>query len=92
MPIPFTWDFGNGMLTEAPRSPLLFREGGQGGGSSVTHTYATPGAYTVTLTATNGCGVEVVKRAIVVVAEPPQVYEIYLPILLKNALGTRKGE
>jgi hypothetical protein len=69
-PITFTWDFGDGTVVGAPGPPLLFREGGQGGGSIITHTYASSGTYTVTLTATNACSTAVLSRILSVQASP----------------------
>lgn len=52
----YSWDFGDG-TTSAEKNPE--------------HTYATPDAYTVTLTATNDCGSVVVEHLVVVAGEAP---------------------
>ncbi|HOY05706.1 MAG TPA: PKD domain-containing protein [Saprospiraceae bacterium] len=52
----FVWDFGDASATSAEANP--------------NHTYATDGTYTVTLTATNACGSQVVTHT-VTVASPP---------------------
>jgi len=72
VPIEFDWVFGDGTA---------------GYGAVVTHTYATSDTYSVVLTATNGCGVEVVAHDVVVLAPKHYVWRpeyIYLPILLKE--------
>ena len=66
-PIDFAWDFGDG-VTET--------------GDSVTHVFAA-GTYTVTLTATNACSVDIVTYEITVTAEPP-VWEMFLPLVVKQ--------
>jgi PKD repeat protein len=53
-PIEFVWDFGDSIT---------------GTGSVITHSYTIAGAYTVTLTAENACGVDTVQE-LVVVSEP----------------------
>ena len=57
-PTQYVWDFGDGSPTTTVADP--------------THDYsaAGPGVYTVTLTATNGCGVSVATREVVVVDLP----------------------
>jgi PKD repeat protein len=52
-------------------------------GNPVTHVYTIAGEYTVTLTATNGCGVEMVQDMVVVEAPPLPMQEIYLPLVVK---------
>jgi hypothetical protein len=52
-------------------------------GNPITHVYTMAGAYTVTLTATNSCGVEVVQDVVTVVAAPPEEWAVYLPIIHK---------
>jgi len=49
----------------------------------VTHTYATSDTFTVVLTATNDCGMEVVEHDVVVL-QPMVKYYIYLPIVLRE--------
>jgi PKD repeat protein len=54
-PIAYEWDFG---------------DGNGSAGATVTHTYAATGTYTVMMTASNGCGLEVVSEAVTVVLTP----------------------
>jgi hypothetical protein len=65
-PITYTWSFGDGSSFVVD--------------PAVTHTYALPGAYTVTLTATNACGEAVAAHRVVVVAEE---WRVYLPLIVK---------
>ena len=67
-PIAFTWDFGDGsgLVTTA---------------TVAAHTYTATGGYTVTLSAANGCGEEVVIDLLNVASAE---WRIYLPILFKN--------
>ncbi len=51
-PITYEWSFGDGAYDS---------------GITVTHAYAAAGAYTVTVTATNGCGQDVVQHTVTVV-------------------------
>jgi PKD repeat protein len=67
-PIAFDWAFGDGTT---------------GHGEVVTHTYAVSDTYTVVLTATNGCGSQVVEHDVVVL-RPVVTYYIYLPIVLRE--------
>ncbi len=67
-PIAYTWAFG---------------DGGTGSGATVAHTYAFSGTYAVVMTATNGCGHDVMGYDVVVSAEGPATYYIYLPLLFK---------
>ena len=55
-PTTYVWDFGDGSPTEIDNDP--------------SHIYPGPGVYTVTLTATNGCGSSVATREVVVVDLP----------------------
>jgi hypothetical protein len=64
-PISFAWAFGDGST---------------GAGRIATHTFASSGIYTVTLTATNACGVEVVSDGITVAGEA----KVYLPVVLRG--------
>jgi len=50
----------------------------------VQYVYRAAGAYTVTLTATNACGEEVVRGALVV----PPMWRIYLPLLHKSWISS----
>jgi uncharacterized repeat protein (TIGR01451 family) len=65
-PIPCVWDFGDG-FGDVGENPV--------------HTYADEGCYTVTLEATNACGVDVWSDEVCV--EIPFFY-YYLPMLYKN--------
>jgi|GEM_PF-1099375 len=67
-PITYTWSLGDG-------SPSVV-------GAAVTHTYALPGAYTVTLTAANcrGAGRSMAQGRIVVGGR----YQIYLPLVMRG--------
>ena len=64
-PIDYSWDYGDGST---------------GSGNPAVHTYSTPGAYTVTMTAVN-CGQQVVQRTVIVVA----ARRLFLPIVLSRA-------
>jgi len=59
------WDFGDGLTSTLP-APV--------------HTYAAPGAYTVTLTATDPCGADVSTA----VLDVDRAHLIYLPLIVKN--------
>ncbi|MGC9025070.1 MAG: S8 family serine peptidase [Chloroflexia bacterium] len=69
LPITYTWNLGDGTLAQ---------------GQVITHTYATAGPYTVTLTATNPCGTDGRVRRIVVLSPSPVRYRIYLPLVQKG--------
>jgi hypothetical protein len=71
-PIAYDWEFGNGNF---------------GFGNPLTQVYTMAGAYTVTLTATNGCGAEVVQHTVVVEAPPTPTWEVYLPIVTRVHRG-----
>jgi PKD repeat protein len=85
LPITYTWDFGDGTRS----SPLPLREGGWGG-RSVSHTYALPGHYTATLTATNcfpgqaGAATATVQHTLQVLAPPVEYYAVYLPLVVRE--------
>lgn len=63
-PITYTWNLGNGTLAT---------------GEVISHSYALPGTYTVTLTATNPCGEAVVTDTIIVAP----ACKLYLPVVWK---------
>lgn len=65
----FTWDFGDGTT---------------GSGQTVSHTYAQPGNYTITVTAANAVSTASTTLAVTVAAEETNP-TIYLPIILKPA-------
>jgi PKD repeat protein len=57
---------GSAAGTEPITYDWTFGDGGTASGQSVTHTYATAGAYTVTMTASNACGQQAVQQSITV--------------------------
>ena len=63
-PITFSWDLGDGTVAA---------------GAMVSHTYAVPGIYTVTLTATNECGEDTAVQAVQI-----GPWTLYLPLIFKN--------
>ena len=65
---PFTWSW-------------TFGDGATGTGENLTHAYAAPGTYTVTLTVDNACGQAIVSHALTVAA--PYRY-VYLPVVFKG--------
>ena len=69
-PFLFQWDFG---------------DGGSGTGSSVVHTFAAAGDYTVTMTATNACGSDAVNNLVTVLPAPCE------PVQILNVLTTTAG-
>jgi chitodextrinase len=69
-PISYTWSLEAGELEV---------------GKSITHVFTMTGEYTVTLTATNECGVEVAQHTVVVEVAPEPTWEIYLPIVSKSS-------
>ena len=75
-PIAYEWEFESGDFEL---------------GNPIFYVFTTAGEYSVTLTATNGCGMEVVQQLLTVVPALPQAYEIYLPIVWKDVLGTTTG-
>jgi PKD repeat protein len=70
-PLAYGWDFG---------------DGGTGSGMNVTYTFVNTGTFTVTLTVTNACGMDEMAYAITVVAPPVEMFEIYLPIIVRPAI------
>ncbi len=68
-PIVYTWDFDGVIKT----------------GALVTHSFASSDAYTVIMTASNDCGLQVVTHAVTVEPAQPTHKYIYLPIILKNS-------
>jgi PKD repeat protein len=67
--VSLTWDFGDGQT---------------GSGGSPSHTYAAPGTYTVTLTATDDDGGQSSDTLTVTIsAEPAAQTKIYLPLVIK---------
>jgi PKD repeat protein len=65
----FAWDFGDGEF---------------GSGQVVTHTYAAAGVYTATVTASNPVSELSASTLVTVVAEPT-VYQVILPLVLKES-------
>lgn len=68
-PFTFTWDFGDGTA---------------GSGSVALHTYAAAGAYTVVVTASNGCGQDHARAVLAVRPQEQVSYLLYLPLVLKG--------
>ncbi len=66
-PITYSWDLGDGTPAQ---------------GEVVVHTYASPGRYTVTLTATNPCGEGRATHQLLVL--PQTAYRIYLPLVQRR--------
>jgi gliding motility-associated-like protein len=68
----YTWDFGDGspIVTTPVSAP-----------QNISHTYSSPGTYTVTLTAQNGCGISTKTQPICI--EPP----LSPQFTLNNTLG-----
>jgi uncharacterized repeat protein (TIGR01451 family) len=67
-PATWAWDFGDGVGTSNQPNPV--------------YNYSNPGDYTVSLTVTNRCGVDVYSDTVRVVEEGPQ-YRVYLPLVLR---------
>ncbi|MGB9724124.1 MAG: PKD domain-containing protein [Chloroflexia bacterium] len=67
LPVSYTWSFG---------------DGSGGSGSPITHVYTTTGMYTVTLTATNACGMAKTTGTVSVMALPVAGFESNSPICL----------
>jgi PKD repeat protein len=63
----WAWDFGDGTT---------------GSGATTSHAFNTPGAFTVTLTITDGCGYS--DSVVVPDAVTIGQFHIYLPIVVKN--------
>ncbi|MBE7533911.1 MAG: PKD domain-containing protein [Chloroflexi bacterium] len=63
----FWWDFGD-TITSTETSP--------------SHTYATTGAFTVTLTVSNAVGVDVATAVVEVIAPVTPGYTLFLPIIV----------
>ncbi|HTP07789.1 MAG TPA: PKD domain-containing protein [Anaerolineae bacterium] len=59
----------------------MFGDGAVGSGVLATHTYTQSGAYTVTLTATDGCGYQ--QAPTVINAITVQRYRVTLPLILR---------
>jgi PKD repeat protein len=78
MPISYTWAFGDGT---PPLAGLALSKVAGRTGEVITHTYGLPGAYTVTVTATNGCGEATAAHSVTVVAAE---WKAYLPMVIKN--------
>jgi PKD repeat protein len=70
-PIAYAWAFGDGTT---------------GAGQAVTHTYTTAGTYSVTMTASNACGSQVVSHPITV--QPPVGNKLHVNGLLLSYTGT----
>ncbi len=66
LPMTYLWDFGDGIGTSTEITP--------------SYTYATTGTYTVTLTATNDAGEDVMTKTVTVL---PTIIKIFLPLASK---------
>ncbi len=64
----FTWDFGDSLM---------------GMGAVISHTYAAPGVYTVTVTATNSAGSQQATTVASVITQPVTSW-LYLPLVLES--------
>ena len=65
-PTHWQWDFGDGVGSSSEQNPV--------------YSYANPGSYTVTLTATNHCGSQTVSQTVEIIAE----HSVYLPVMKKS--------
>jgi uncharacterized repeat protein (TIGR01451 family) len=65
----YTWDFGEGQVAN---------------GRIVTHTFAIPGDYTITLTAANQANSYTTTVTITVIASEPAQYTVYLPFIRRE--------
>ena len=76
------WNWGDGSTSAG-----VVSESNGSGSVAGSHTYAAPGAYTVTLTVTDDDGgVGTATRQVTVVAEPEEKYPIYLPIIANDGM------
>jgi hypothetical protein len=76
--VTYIWKFGDS-------TPIILD------GNIITHTYATPGVYTVIVTATNSVG-SVTKTLVImvnpaIIVFPPGFFKVYLPIIMQPASG-----
>ncbi|HSJ57095.1 MAG TPA: PKD domain-containing protein, partial [Anaerolineae bacterium] len=70
-PATWAWDLGDGVGTSSQ--------------PNVVYNYSNAGDYTVTLTVTNRCGVDVYSAPFRVQEEPPPpLYRFYLPVAIRN--------
>lgn len=65
-PTSWQWDFGDGVGSSSEQNPV--------------YSYANPGSYTVTLTATNPCGSQTISQTIEIEAER----NVYLPVIKRS--------
>jgi hypothetical protein len=76
---PFVGDLVTFNATAGGTEPIgyawTFGDGGIGSGASATHTYTAAGDYSVTMTASNGCGQQVVQHSITV--QPSGTLHLY---------------
>ncbi len=66
------WDFGDGTTT------------GPGGTPATTHTYDTPGTYTVTLTVTSTWGCAATAQRAIDIGPAVESHAVYLPLAMRN--------
>jgi uncharacterized repeat protein (TIGR01451 family) len=69
-PEAWSWNFGDGIGTSDEQNPV--------------YTYANPGTYIVTLTATNSCDMDVYSEPFVVLG-PGEFHYVYLPVVVKGS-------
>jgi PKD repeat protein len=85
---PLDVTFTSAVTTMPPGDPTLvyewdFGDGGTSSQNDPLHTYATPGAYTVTLQVSNAAGSDVeTKEQYITVEEGPTTHHAYLPLVL----------
>ncbi|MBN1659260.1 MAG: PKD domain-containing protein [Anaerolineae bacterium] len=69
-PATWAWDLGDGVGTSSQ--------------PEVVYSYSNAGDYTVALTVTNRCGVDVYSALFRVQEPPPPLYYVYLPVVFRN--------
>jgi uncharacterized repeat protein (TIGR01451 family) len=69
-PATWAWDLGDGVGTSSQ--------------PNLVYNYSNAGDYTVTLTVTNRCGVDVYRALFRVEEPPPPLYHVYLPVVVRT--------